>query len=98
MKLTILVYLCDVAYVIRNLQGQLFQHRMNCFGTRSIVSVILSNIIGSEALYFADFCISCGGSIYNNNEGGSGVFKGRRARHLPRAPPFWGPPLEVLRA
>ena len=23
----------------------------------------------------------------------SGVFKGRRARHLPRAPPFWGPPL-----
>jgi len=23
----------------------------------------------------------------------SGVFKGRRARHLPRAPPpFWGPP------
>jgi len=24
---------------------------------------------------------------------GSGVFKGRRARHLPRAPPFWGPPL-----
>ena len=27
----------------------------------------------------------------------SGVFKGRRAMHLPRAPPFWGPPLEVLR-
>jgi len=27
----------------------------------------------------------------------SGVFKGRRARHLPRAPPFWGPPLYVLR-
>jgi len=23
----------------------------------------------------------------------SGVFKGRRARHLPRVPPFWGPPL-----
>jgi len=23
----------------------------------------------------------------------SGVFKRRRARHLPRAPPFWGPPL-----
>ena len=23
----------------------------------------------------------------------SGVFKGRRARHLPRALPFWGPPL-----
>jgi len=23
----------------------------------------------------------------------SGVFKGRRARHLPRAPPFWGLPL-----
>jgi len=23
----------------------------------------------------------------------SGVFKGRRARHFPRAPPFWGPPL-----
>jgi len=23
----------------------------------------------------------------------SGVFKGRRARHLPRAPPFGGPPL-----
>ena len=23
----------------------------------------------------------------------SGVFKGRRARHLPRAPSFWGPPL-----
>jgi len=23
----------------------------------------------------------------------SGMFKGRRARHLPRAPPFWGPPL-----
>jgi len=23
----------------------------------------------------------------------SGVFKGRRARHLPRAPLFWGPPL-----
>ena len=28
----------------------------------------------------------------------SGVFKGKRARHLPRAPPFLGPPLEVLRA
>jgi len=28
----------------------------------------------------------------------SGVFKGRRARHLPRAPPFWVPPLQVLRA
>jgi len=28
----------------------------------------------------------------------SGVFKGRRARHLPRAPPFLGPPLQVLRA
>ena len=27
----------------------------------------------------------------------SGVFKGRRARHLPRAPPFWGPPYEVSR-
>jgi len=27
----------------------------------------------------------------------SGVFKGRRARHLPRAPLFGGP-LEVLRA
>jgi len=26
----------------------------------------------------------------------SGVFKGRRARHLPLAPSFWGP-LEVLR-
>ena len=23
----------------------------------------------------------------------SGVFKGRRARHLPRVPSFWGPPL-----
>jgi len=28
----------------------------------------------------------------------SGVFKGRRARHLPRAPPFWGSPLQVIRA
>jgi len=26
----------------------------------------------------------------------SGGFKGRQVRHLPRAPPFWGP-LEVLR-
>jgi len=28
----------------------------------------------------------------------SGVLKGRRARHLPRAPLFGGPRLEVLRA
>ena len=27
----------------------------------------------------------------------SGVFKGRRARHLPRAPPFWRPPWGVTR-
>jgi len=27
----------------------------------------------------------------------SGVFKGRRARHLPRAPPYWGPPSGVTR-
>ena len=26
---------------------------------------------------------------------GSGVFKGRRTRHLPRATPFWGPPWGV---
>jgi len=45
-------------------------------------------------LYFRDVF------VYDENEGVtcSGVFKGRQARHLPGAPPFWWPSLEVLRA
>ena len=50
----------------------------------------MKKTIGCRVMLFS-FCVF--GSPYSWGVAASGVFKGRRARHFPRASPFWRPPL-----